>query len=257
MLFFSFKLFAQQPAQSVLFCYGDFYPEKVKGYTYVILESAHFSAKDIETIKENNTYVLGYISLGEVNEAAPHYEGLKGKTLGENKLWNSHVLNLKDETTQKTLLNLFEMNMTQKGLDGMFLDNIDNYTKYGPTPENKLELVHFLKTVKQKFPDIFLMQNAGLLITENTHNFIDAIAIESVATNYDFKKNTYRLRNKKEFKQQLSQLEKIHATYNTPVIFIEYARTKKMKKNILKRIKQKNWPYFIGQIDLQNLPTFK
>ncbi|WP_162984865.1 endo alpha-1,4 polygalactosaminidase [Mesonia aquimarina] len=257
MLFFSFKLFAQQPKQPVLFCYGDFYPEQVKGYTYVIIEGTHFSKADVKTLKENNKYVLGYISLGEVNEAAIHYEKLEGKTLGENKLWNSHILNLRDEITQETLLDLFWLNKQEKGLDGMFLDNIDNYTKYGPTPENKFELVIFLQKVKQKFPDIFLMQNAGLLIAEDTHNYIDAIAIESVASNYNFDKNKYRLRAKKEFKEQLDELETIHTNYQLPIIFIEYAGTKKMKKSILKRIKQKNWPYFIGQIDLQNLPTFK
>jgi len=54
--------------QKVLFCYGDFYPEQIKGYTYVIVESLHFSREDIHILKQNNTYVFAYISLGEVNK---------------------------------------------------------------------------------------------------------------------------------------------------------------------------------------------
>ncbi|MDR6301595.1 endo alpha-1,4 polygalactosaminidase [Mesonia maritima] len=257
MCFFSLNLFSQSTKQDVLFCYGDFYPESVKGYEYVILESVHFSESDIETLKNNNKYVLGYISLGEVNEAANHYEKLKDKTLGENKLWNSHILNMRDETTQEALLDIFQTNIAHKGLDGMFLDNIDNYTKYGPTPENKIYLINFLEKVKEKFPNIFLMQNAGLLIAKDTRSCIDAIAIESVATNYDFEKKAYKLRNKNEFKEQLNQLEKIHANYHIPIIFVEYAQTNKMRKEVLKRIEKTNWSYFIGQIDLQNLPRFK
>ncbi|HEA31234.1 MAG TPA: hypothetical protein ENH91_14800, partial [Leeuwenhoekiella sp.] len=85
--------------QKVLFNYGDVYPDEIAGYDYVILESAHFSSWDISAIKKNNGTVLAYISLGEVNEAAAHYEDIKQYTFGRNKLWNSHFLDLENKKT--------------------------------------------------------------------------------------------------------------------------------------------------------------
>jgi hypothetical protein len=240
----------------VLFCYGDFYPEQIKGYSVVVLESSHFSIEDIIILKENNKTVLGYISLGEVNKDAAHYEVLKEFTLGKNKLWDSYYLDLDNEETKMVLFNLFKENIEGKGLDGMFLDNIDNFTKYGPTPEKKEGLINLLKSVKETYPESYLLQNSGLLITEKTSPYINGIAIESVATDYDFKKNKYRLREKDEFKYQVEKLEEAEAAYNLPIILIEYADTKKLHDKLLDRIKHKSWSYFVGGIQLQKIPQF-
>jgi len=249
-------LFAQNMKNDVLFCYGDFYPEQIKDYEIIVLESSHFSKQDIQILKENNKTVLGYISLGEVNKDAAHYEILKDFTLGKNKLWDSYYLDLENKETEMVLLNLFKENIEGKGLDGMFLDNIDNFTKFGPTPEKKEALINFLATIKQKFPDCYLLQNSGLLITDETNPYINGIAIESVATDYNFKNNKYRLREQKEFVNQVEQLEEVEKKYQLPIILIEYADTKKLHDKVLDRINHKSWSYFIGGIELQKIPQF-
>ena len=83
--------------KQVLFTYGDFYPKDVSGYEIVVLESAHFDSEDIEILKQQNNTVIGYISLGEVNESAAHFPQVKDFTLGKNELWNSHVLDIENE----------------------------------------------------------------------------------------------------------------------------------------------------------------
>ena len=69
---------------------------------------------------------------------------------------------------------------------------IDNYTIYGPTPQKKEALISFLKALKTLYPELKVMQNAGLEVLEETHHFIDAVAVESIASNYDFDKNPYQ-----------------------------------------------------------------
>lgn len=243
--------------QKVLFNYADVYPDEVSGYDYVILESAHFSTADIAKIKENNDVVLAYISLGEVNEAAAHYPDIKEHTFGENKLWNSYFIDIQNKQTSSILLDIFEMNINDKGFDGMFLDNIDNYTIYGPTPSRKEALIEFLATAKGKFPDAHLMQNAGLLILNETCPYINSVAIESVATAYDFEKSEYKLRAEEEFLPIMEQLENANTHYNLPIILIEYADTTALFNEIMARISFTGWPIFIGGIELQNIPQFQ
>ena len=252
-----FGVKAQDQKSDVLFCYGDFYPEQIKDYSIVVLEGIHFSKKDIEVLKKQNKTVLGYISLGEVNKDAAYYDSLKDFTLGKNEIWDSYILDLENEPTYDQLLDLFEEAMITKGLDGLFLDNVDNYGPYGPTPEKKPALLKFLAEVNTTYPEMFLLQNAGVFIAEDTHQYVDAVAIESVATNYNFNTNNYRLRNKKEFEEQVNHLKEIEKNYNLPIILIEYADTQRLRNKVLDRIKPFSWPYFIGQIELQKIPKFK
>ncbi|TDN81243.1 glycosyl hydrolase family 114 [Salegentibacter sp. 24] len=239
--------------KQVLFTYGDFYPKDVSGYEILVIESAHFDSEDIEVLKKQNDKVLGYVSLGEVNEAAAHYLELEKFTLGKNEIWNSYILNMENKRTQKALMEIFDYNM-QKGLDGMFLDNIDNYTEFGPTPEKKEALLAFLKDLNNTYPDIYLIQNAGISIVKDTNPFIDAIAKESIATDYDFKNKKYQLRDDKIFTRLLNELKEMYKDFEVPIVLIEYADNAELKEQVEERLKRTSWPYFIGKIELQKIP---
>ena len=237
----------------VLFTYGDFYPAEVSGYEILVIESAHFDSDDIAVLKQNNRTVLGYISLGEVNEAAAHFPEIKDFTLGRNEIWNSHILDIENEETRKSLMAIFDYNIG-KGLDGMFLDNIDNYTEFGPTPGKKEALLDFLRVLNVVYPNIYLMQNAGVSIIKDTHPYINSVAKESVASNFDFQNSKYQLRNEETFVQLLNELKEVYEEYEVPIVLIEYADTPKLKKEIMQRLEQISWPVFIGKIDLQGIP---
>ncbi|MBZ9631862.1 endo alpha-1,4 polygalactosaminidase [Salegentibacter sp. LM13S] len=239
--------------KQVLFTYGDFYPAEVSGYEILVIESAHFDSEDIAVLKQNNNTVLAYISLGEVNEAAAHFPVLKDFTFGKNEIWNSHILDIENEETREALMAIFDYNM-KKGLDGMFLDNIDNYTEFGPTPEKKEALIDFLKVLNIVYPNIYLMQNAGVSIIKDTHPYIESVAKESIATDFNFLYSKYQLRDEEVFKQLLEELNEVYKKYEVPVVLIEYAETPELKKAIKQRLEQTNWPYFIGKIDLQDIP---
>lgn len=245
---------SQDKNRDALICYGDFYPKKVKGYTYVIIEPSLFSKMDIDILKAQNTFVLAYISLGEVNETASHFDNIKEETLGKNEIWNSYIIDISTDVTKETLSALIDKHLNEKGFDGLFLDNIDNYTKFGPTPEKKEDLIIFLESIKTKYADKILMQNAGLLIVDETKPFIDIIAIESIVTDYSFEKKEYQLRDKKDFEERLGELEKITDEYKIPILLVEYADTKELSKEIMKRLKKNKMSLFIGEIDLQKLP---
>ncbi|MGW8121257.1 endo alpha-1,4 polygalactosaminidase [Roseivirga echinicomitans] len=258
MALFSFSgLFAQKPQPStVLICYGKINPDKIRGYKYVILESEHYSAFDIKLIKENNEQVIGYISVGEVSTSRYYYESLKARTLGKNEIWHSYYLNVGDEFTQKVLMSFVDR-MVGKGFDGLFLDTVDTYAKWGPYPNMGDDFVNLLKLFKDKYPDIHLMQNAGLSLIPKAAKYINTVAIESVATNYSFDKSEYRMHKWNEFYKRIEELQAIRKEYQLPVILIEYADSKKLYQKVKQQISPLKWDYFIGQIGLQTIPDFK
>lgn len=255
-IFFPNNMNKNLDKNSVLFCYGKLKANNVKNYKYVVLESLNFSSKEIKDIKQNNNKnVLSYISLGEVNSNAIHYNKLKNSTLGKNSNWDSYYLNLKDKKTREVLIQLIKDNLN-KGFDGMFLDNIDNFTQFGPQKDDKYELISFLKSLKKMFPNKVFIQNAGLELLDQTHKQIDGVVLESVATSYSFKDNKYQLKDKKSFDIYIKKILAYKQKYNIKFIFIEYADSKSLYDKVTKRLLKYNIDYFIGKIDLQTIPNY-
>ncbi len=238
-----------------IICYGKLNPKEVKGYNYVILEAQHYTREDITIFKNNNKSILAYISLGEVHPSVPYYKEMMPNTFGKNEIWGGNYLNLEKEETQKILIkamgNLFDL-----GFDGVFLDNIDNFTIYGPMKDQADDLINFLKRIKQEFPSSFLMQNAGLSLLKDTSIYVNSLLIESVATAYDFENKKYKLRSKKDFIYRKEELERTTLQTNIPILIIEYVDSKKLCRKVKNRIKNKGWSYFFAKIDLQTLSNY-
>ncbi|SEB66014.1 Glycoside-hydrolase family GH114 [Tenacibaculum sp. MAR_2009_124] len=252
----SFKSFAN--LNNVFLSYGKVPIQKIRNYTYVILEASHYTAGEVAVLKQYNRHVLCYISLGEVNKYTPFYEQAKSFVLsGKNEIWNSYYLDLEKKPLQKILMKDIKDKIKVKGFDGLFLDNIDNYGMYGKQKFLQKYLLSFLIDLKKQYSGIYLMQNAGLDLIKMSHNLVDSVAVESVITSYSFEKKKYQFRKKKEFQHKAINIKKIEQEYNIPFIIIEYMDSDKGKNKILRKLKKFNWNVFVGQIDLQNTPIFK
>lgn len=251
MLSFLFTSFCTKP--KVLVCYGKFEIDKVSGYDLVVLESKFFTFYEIQELKKTNKKVVAYISLGEVNESSPDYHFLKENTIGKNFDWNSHYLDLKIESTKVFLEKKIE-NILFMGFDGLFLDNIDNFCSFGIQKSQFSEVVSLIESIKTKYPNCYLVQNAGLELVNRTHRFIDYILIESVITNFEFKDRIYKLREEQAAKEYLEEIDSIHSVYSIPIVLLEYCDNKKLKKTIKSKAKKTKYAYYISDISLQKLP---
>jgi uncharacterized protein (TIGR01370 family) len=243
-----------QKAPEVLICYGKLQAEKIAGYQTLILEPKHYFASNIRVFKKQNKEVYAYISLGEVNVNAPHYAKLSSLTSGKNEQWDSHYLNLEASKTTKVLLELID-SIFATGYDGLFLDNIDNFNQYGPQKEQKEALIQLIQKIKSKYPNKKLIQNAGLALVPETSTYISAIAIESVASAYDFKSQQYQLSSDEQWKTRSADVIAVQKKYQKPIILIEYADSSALFTQIQDRANTLDCSLFVGAIDLQKLPT--
>jgi endo-alpha-1,4-polygalactosaminidase (GH114 family) len=240
---------------NVLFCYGKLNPSIVKDYKYVILESKHYTTDDVRVMKSHNQKIFAYISLGEINENSTHFNDLKKYTFGKNEIWSSHYISLNSKKANEILIEMVD-EIFAFGYDGLFLDNIDNYTIHGPQKDQTEKVIQLIKMIKEKYPKKMFIQNAGLDLAEETSRYIDLIAVESIATDYSFKEKKCKLRDKINFEANLSRVNTISATYSIPFIIIEYAESKPLVDQVEERLSATGFDYFIGSIDLQTIPKF-
>lgn len=237
---------------SLAVTYAKINPDRISGYQYVVLESEHYNAFDVKLLREKNDLVIGYISVGEVNPSRYYYDEIKDKTLGKNKLWNSYYLNLRDQTTLNVLMGLIDR-MVKKGFNGIFLDTVDAYGQWGPLTADAPAYFNFLDAVRTLYPELHIMQNAGLSLMEGASPFVNSVAIESVVTDYNFATTTYRLRKTKSYNERLALANETYAKYGLPILLIEYAASKNLRSQVVEKITPLGFDYFIGNIELDKL----
>lgn len=244
-----------QMDKELFICYGKIDPIAVQGYKLVIIESQHYGADDIATLKLHNDKVLGYISLTEVNKTSSSYDDLAPCTVGKNEHWNSCYIDISNTKVQNILLSVIEK-IINKGFDGLFLDNIDNTGPWGKLTSSKNDLVNFVKKIRSRYKKLFLMQNSGLFLAQEIKNTVDAILVESVLTAYDFEQEKYALRDDLSKKNMLQAIAEAKINFRKPIFIVEYVGEPQMKQQIEKELIRMGHPYFIANIDLQSEPQF-
>jgi len=253
--FFNFGFTFPQGKNTLLVCYGKFDFNASKNFEKIILETKHFNKSEIFNLQKNNSKIYGYISLGEVNKNADHYKLLENDLLGKNENWDSYYLNLKSIKTKMVLIEIIQQ-MVNKGVDGIFLDNIDNFSKFGPQNDQNKELERLISLIKNKFPKLLLIQNSGVELLSITNEYVDEVLFESIFTNYDFEQKKYQMRVGEDLKNHLQKLQIVEKYPKIKVLLIEYADTLEMYQKINNILKNYSHNYFIGTIDLQRIPSF-
>lgn len=244
-----------QMDKELFICYGKISPEVVQGYNLVILEAQHYNYEEIAMFKAHNSKVVGYLSITEVHKSATHYEKINEYTFGQNLNWGSCFVDISEKKAQDILLSVSN-ELTLMGLDGFFLDNLDNASQWGKLKGQEENIVELVKRIRKKNPKSYIIQNSGLFVAKQLHHITDAIVIESVFTDYDFKEKKYGYKSEKYRAKIINELKALKKQINKPILLVEYAGDEVMRRTIEADLKELGFGYFIANIDLQTKPKF-
>lgn len=225
-----------------------------KEYELLIVESDQFDKAETNSLKTPENTVVAYISLGEVDRNRWYYPLLEERGfLGVNENWDSPYLNLADSTTRTILLDKVINNIMAKGYDGLFLDTVDNVAPYTDRAHLKPYMLEIIEEIRNRYPEAVIIQNAGLFLLDDTRHVIDGVLIEDIATLYDFEDESYQLRDEEEFKARADTVDKYATLSERPFLLVDYANTSEVKEEVIKRLDQLPYPYFISTIMLDDI----
>lgn len=188
-------LLSQGPVDRYAVLYSDAAePSALAAYQLLVLDSAVHPPLD--PLKDREITLLGYLSLGEVEQYRPHYADVRaeGILLQENANWpGSFMVDLRDQRWTKRVLEELIPQILFKGFDGIFVDTMDNpfYLESLDPQANKGmgdAAVDLIRAIRRHFPDMPLMLNRGYPILDALPDQIHMIMAESLYTDYDFKK---------------------------------------------------------------------
>jgi hypothetical protein len=224
----------------VAFYYGSKWPlDGARAFNIVVVDPTNKLASQYNS-KSSELYA--YVSVGETDSDAEYISKIsKEWIIGKNSDWNSAVMDLSNPKWRSFLLTELIAPLWDKGYRGFFFDTLDSYTLTKKSPSaQQAGLVDFIKAVKKKYPDAKLILNRGFEIIPQVHADIEAVAAESLFSEWVPISKSYRPVPEKSKQWLLNALQKVKTEFQLPIIVIDYLpiNEKQQAREVAKKIEQ-------------------
>lgn len=227
-------------------------------YKQVVIDAAYFSKAQIDTLHEKDILVYSYINLGAIENFRTYYENFADITLSDYENWpEERWIDVSNKEWQDFFIHTLAKNLIDKGIDGLFIDNIDIYHLY-PTEAIYHGIKDTLLGLKETYNHIPIIINGGyeFIQTSLENNYelttmLDGINQESVFSAIDFE-NHCLIENSLEERNWLLDYFKQIQKYNIDIYIIEYTTSPSLIKKLQAYYKHTNYTYYISSdIELQ------
>lgn len=164
--------------------YGQGFLDKLKQYDLLILQPELYTSSEVSEMKKVNSIPVAYLSLGEIETTRWWAEKVNDSwLLGKNEVWGSYYIDPGNPAWKSLVIDVIIPSIIKKGYCGLFLDTIDMVDLY---PNAKTDMVELIKSIREEYPDLILIQNRGFSIFSQSGELIDGILFESMTSSYNF-----------------------------------------------------------------------
>jgi len=202
--------------------------DEIRKFDLAVLDSD--SHPDLAELKESDTLLIGYVSIGEVGDYRWYWNDIKGKPwiLDKNPNWDSYMIDVRSDEWHTLLIERIIPKILAKGFDGIFLDTIDNaeyLQRYHPKkkyPMMEAAMVRLIKSIRKSLPSAYLVANRGFAILDEIAGSIDAVVAESIFTTIDFEQSVARRNRPHEYEPITKQLQKKKKKDGLKIFTLDY-----------------------------------
>lgn len=209
--------------------------------------------------------VVAYLSLGEVHDGRAYAKEVArlGAVVEPNKDWpGAKRVDPRHEGWQRLVLQELAPAILAKGFDGLFLDTLDvggYLERERQKPGARLAMAKLIQGLHARFPEALLIANGGFDLLPEAGPALSAIAVESVATAFQFSpQRRYAMREAAQADARASELGHQAKGAGLPLLVIEYVDPKDLVGRAAIAQKVRAWGFvpFVTDIGLERLdPT--
>ncbi len=220
--------------------------EKLYDYDEVVIDPEYFSKEDIESLKSRGIIVYGYLNVGALENFRDYYDQYKEYALGDYEEWEEEKwMDISRTEWQKFLAEQAE-HVSDKGIDGFFLDNFDVYYQY-ESEKIYRGLITILEEINQ-YSSLVLINGGDVFaikyLSENPEqSLISGVNQEDVFTNYDFDHDTYGLQDEETKAYYMEYLDSVKKA-GLDVYLLEYRASSSVEKEISSYCDQNGFQYY-------------
>lgn len=198
--------------------------------------------------------IFAYLSIGEAEPYRAYFNKIRKEwIIGENKFWNSYIVDLRAQEYQDLLLEIME-EIGKKGYDGLFLDTFDSYQMALDQREwesYELAEINLIRRAKAAYPHLMLIPNRSFEILEHIRDYINGFLFEGLFSKIDFETDSYVPVSEEERKWLLAKLEPARSV-DIPIVVVDYVSLSDREKvsELIRRIRSFGFIPYISEKEL-------
>ena len=105
--------------------------QQLDSYKTIVIDAQYFTAEEIQDFRNGGHKDYSYINVGALEDFRDYYDEYKDLALGKYEHWDEEVwINVADHRWQDFILKKLGREISDKGIDGFFVDNCDVYFNY-------------------------------------------------------------------------------------------------------------------------------
>ena len=225
--------------------------EYMESYETIVIDGQLFSRADVSELKEAGHTVLSYINVGSIEEYRPYYDEYSEYTLDVYENWeDERWVDVTAPEWQWFVVHELAEDFRKKGIDGVFVDNLDVYYHY-PSEEAFKAITGMLIAFKDL--GFYVSINGGdVFVTEYLERFgsadgvFDAVNQETVFSKIIWdEKDKFDEQDSAEREYFQEYLEMVHEK-GIDVYLLEYTKDKRLTRKIRKYCKEKGYRYYVS-----------
>ncbi len=232
--------------------YGVFLSEKVdvKDYDVLVVDAQNYTKEEITELEKKNRYVLSYINIGSLENFRPYYSEYEDLTLKEYENWEEEKwVDVTSKRWQEFILDELARDISDKGVDGFFVDNCDVYYQY----QNKKTL-EGVATIMKGLVDTGkpVIMNGGDTFLEaycekmgKWDDVITGINQETVISRIYWDTGEFGL-NDDEEKEYFTEYAQKYSDKGAYIFLLEYVTDDEIAEKVKEYCEEKNFTYYIS-----------
>lgn len=200
--------------------------DKISNVDTLVIDADYFEKEDIAALKRNGIKeIYSYLNVGSIEEFRIYYDSYVNLALEDYENWpDEKWVDVSQKEWQQFIADRVAV-LSDKGIDGFFVDNLDVYYKY-PRDEIYEGLLSILTHIRNAKMEVII--NGGdcfvrryLESGENQGILFSAVNQESVYSLYDFENKKFTVNSEETIKYNTEYLDFV-ADKGLKVYTVEY-----------------------------------
>jgi cysteinyl-tRNA synthetase len=153
--------------------------------------AANYDAGDVARLRRHGSVVLSYLNVGSAEPFRSYWHQVKPFILAEYPGWPEYYMDVANPAYRQVLLTTVVPQLLAKGVDGLFLDNVDAGSD-NERPDVAGGVVELVRALRAAHPGLLIVaQSFNLRILNLTgtdgrkfYQYLDGLAREEVSSTY-------------------------------------------------------------------------
>lgn len=220
-------------------------------YDEIVIDAQYFTDNEISYMKSKGKVIYSYLNVGSIEDFRDYYDDYKDLTLGDYENWDEERwIDVSNKDWQDFVINNLAYTILNKGIDGLFIDNVDVYYNY-KNDDIFNGLTYILKELKKM---TYTLINGGdeyvMEYYERYNNITDIISgvnQETVFSKINWDREDSFSKNDKSETEYFMEYVEFIGSHEGDVYLLEYSRDNALINTIYDYCNEHNFRYYVSK----------